>query len=68
MRNDGNTPDGNPHTSTGITVIVPFSDTAIRNTKPEQNPVNLLDEKGLYLLMIPPGGKWWRFEMVLMLH
>jgi hypothetical protein len=36
-----------------------LSDTAIKNAKPGTKPIKLADEKGLYLLISPAGGKWW---------
>jgi integrase len=39
-----------------------LTDTAIRNAKPETKPRKLFDERGLYLLITPHGGKWWRFK------
>ena len=39
-----------------------LSDTAIKNAKPDAKPIKLADEKGLYLLISPAGGKWWRFK------
>jgi hypothetical protein len=41
---------------------VPLSDVAIRNAKPGSKPVKLFDEKGLFLLVAPSGGKLWRFK------
>ena len=41
---------------------MPLSDTAVRNAKPADKPVKLADEKGLYLLVAPSGGKWWRLD------
>jgi integrase len=41
---------------------MPLSDTAIRNAKPCLKPVKLFDERGLFLLITPAGGKWWRFR------
>jgi integrase len=41
---------------------MPLSDTAIRNAKPQDKTFKLSDEKGLYLLVTPSGGKWWRFD------
>jgi len=41
---------------------MPLTDTAIRNSKPGDKPVKLADEKGLYLLIVPAGGKWWRLD------
>lgn len=39
-----------------------LSDAAIKNAKPGTKPIKLADEKGLYLLISPAGGKWWRFK------
>jgi integrase len=39
-----------------------LTDTAIRNTKPADNPLKLTDERGLYLLLKPNGSRWWRFD------
>jgi integrase len=39
-----------------------LSDTAIRNAKPTAKPYKLSDEKGLFLLVKPSGGKWWRYK------
>jgi integrase len=39
-----------------------LSDTAIKNTKPGAKPIKLADEKGLFLLVTPAGGKWWRLK------
>ena len=36
--------------------------TAIRNTQPGEKPLKLADGRGLYLLITPNGGKWWRFD------
>lgn len=41
---------------------MPLTDTAIRNAKPATKPVKLADEKGLFLLVTPRGGKWWRHK------
>ncbi len=37
-----------------------LTDTTIRNTKATGKPVKLSDEKGLFLLIHPNGGKYWR--------
>lgn len=34
----------------------------IRNAKPGDKPYKLSDEKGLYLLVVPTGGKLWRMK------
>ena len=39
-----------------------LTDTAIRNAKPRERPYKLVDSRGLYLLVTPSGGKWWRFD------
>jgi len=41
---------------------MPLSDTAVRNAKPAAKPVKMADAKGLYLLIAPAGGKWWRLD------
>jgi integrase len=41
---------------------MPLTDTAIRNAKPGNKPVKLFDERGLFLIVTPSGGKWWRFR------
>jgi integrase len=41
---------------------MPLTDTAIRNAKPGAKPVKLFDERGLFLLVTPAGGKWWRLK------
>ncbi|MES9933555.1 MAG: integrase arm-type DNA-binding domain-containing protein [Candidatus Sedimenticola sp. PURPLELP] len=41
---------------------MPLTDTAIRNAKPEAKARKLFDERGLFLLISPKGGKWWRFK------
>ncbi|MBI5616937.1 MAG: tyrosine-type recombinase/integrase [Gammaproteobacteria bacterium] len=39
-----------------------LTDTAIRNTKPSMKPMKLFDGGGLYLLITPEGGRWWRLK------
>lgn len=41
---------------------MPLTDVAVRNAKPGSKPVKLFDEKGLFLLVAPAGGKWWRLK------
>ncbi|MCB1052971.1 MAG: integrase arm-type DNA-binding domain-containing protein [Acidobacteria bacterium] len=38
------------------------SDIAIRNAKPRTKPYKLYDQKGLFLLITPSGGKLWRMR------
>jgi integrase len=39
-----------------------LTDTAIRNAKPKAAPYKLADERALYLLVTPAGGKLWRIN------
>ncbi len=39
-----------------------LTDNLIRKTKPPAKPTKLMDERGLFLLLAPSGGKWWRFR------
>ena len=39
-----------------------LTDTEIRKTKPQEKPFKLTDERGLFLLVHPNGGKYWRFD------
>jgi len=39
---------------------MPLTTTAIRNAKPRDAHYKLTDSAGLYLLVAPTGGKWWR--------
>ncbi|MDR2214633.1 MAG: integrase arm-type DNA-binding domain-containing protein [Nevskiaceae bacterium] len=39
-----------------------LTDVAVRNAKPGSKPRKLFDERGLYLLVDPKGGKWWRLK------
>lgn len=41
---------------------MPLSDLAIKKAKPQDKPFKLADEKGLYLLVQPTGGKLWRMN------
>lgn len=41
---------------------MPLTDTAVRNAKPREKPSKLTDERGLFLIVTPAGGKWWRFR------
>lgn len=41
---------------------MPLTDTAVRNAKPSEKPAKLFDERGLFLIVTPTGGKWWRFR------
>lgn len=39
-----------------------LTDLAIRKAKPAEKPVKMADGGGLYLLVRPDGGKWWRWD------
>ena len=39
-----------------------LTDTAIKKIKPADKPIKLSDERGLFLQVVPAGGKWWRFR------
>lgn len=41
---------------------MPLTDTAVRNAKPRPKQYTLFDEKGLFLLVAPNGGRWWRLK------
>lgn len=44
---------------------MPLTDTAIKKAKSEAKQRKLFDERGLFLLISPEGGKWWRFKYLL---
>jgi hypothetical protein len=41
---------------------MPLNDPAIRNATTGTKQKKLYDSGGLYLLVTPTGGKWWRFK------
>ncbi len=41
---------------------MPLSDAQCKNAKPKEKAYKLTDERGLFLLVSPTGGKWWRFN------
>lgn len=41
---------------------MPLNDVAIRAAKPGPKPIKLSDERGLFLLVQPSGGKLWRLK------
>jgi len=41
---------------------MPLTDVAIRRAVPRSKPYKLFDSAGLFLLVNPAGGKWWRFK------
>jgi hypothetical protein len=41
---------------------MPLTDAAIRNAKPKSTQYKITDEKGMYLLVKPSGGKYFRLD------
>ena len=41
---------------------MPLSDTLLRAAKPQARPYKMADGGGLFLLIAPTGGKWWRYS------
>lgn len=41
---------------------MPLTDLAVKNAKPKETPYKLYDGGGLFLLVAPAGGKWWRLK------
>ena len=41
---------------------MPLTDTGIKNAKPQKKQTKLFDSDGLFLLVAPKGGKWWRLK------
>jgi integrase len=41
---------------------MPLTNVEIRNAKPGEKPIKLFDGGGLFLLISPAGGKWWRLK------
>ena len=39
-----------------------LTDTAIRRLRPKERPIKLSDRSGLYLLVKPNGGRYWRMD------
>lgn len=39
-----------------------LTDTHVRNARPGPKPVKLADGQGMYLLVQPSGGRWWRWD------
>jgi integrase len=39
-----------------------LTEVAIRNAKPRERPYKLFDERGLFMLVVPTGGRLWRFR------
>lgn len=41
---------------------MPLTDKSITNAKPRDKAYKLADERGMFLLITPAGGKWWRLK------
>lgn len=41
---------------------MPLTDAKVRNAKPKNKQFKIFDTDGLFLLVSPAGGKWWRFK------
>lgn len=41
---------------------MPLTDTTVRRAGAKKKPYKLFDAGGLFLLVMPHGGKWWRFK------
>jgi integrase len=39
-----------------------LNDTKIRNTKPAEKKFKIYDADGLFMIISPAGGQWWRFK------
>ena len=39
-----------------------LTDTALRSAKPQKRQYKLYDEGGLFVIIAPSGGKWWRLK------
>ena len=42
--------------------VMPLTDIAIRNAKPGDKPIKMFDAGGLFLLVAPSGGRWFRLR------
>lgn len=42
--------------------VVMLTNTTVKNAKPHKKPYKLTDRQGLYLLVKPNGGKFWRLK------
>ena len=41
---------------------MPLTHLKVERAKPKEKQYKLADERGMYLLVHPKGGKWWRFD------
>jgi len=43
-------------------MVVPLTDTKVSKSKPKEKPYSLFDGGGLFIQILPAGGKFWRFK------
>lgn len=43
-------------------VLMPLTDVKCKSAKPKEKPYKLSDSQGLYLEVLPSGGKYWRMK------
>src|SRR5665647_757338 len=43
-------------------VVMALTELQVRTAKPQAKPYKLSDGGGLFLLVTPAGGKWWRYS------
>lgn len=48
-----------------VDTVMPLSDPAIKNAKSTEKPYKMPDEKGMYLLVNPNGGKYFILLLLL---
>jgi len=41
-----------------------LTEPSIKTAKAQSKPYKLYDEKGLFLIVTPKGGRWWRFKYI----
>ena len=41
---------------------MPLTHLKVERAKPKEKQYKLADERGMYLLVHPKGGKWWRLD------
>lgn len=42
-----------------------LSETKVKTAKAKEKPYKLYDERGLYMIVTPDGGRWWRLKYIL---
>ena len=48
--------------------VLPLTDVAVKNAKPQDKAFKLSDGGGLFLEVLPTGGKSWRMEIMPVIH